>query len=41
MKLFSGDRNGLVVLTEIDFNLVSKIFILHKPANKCGNQNYY
>lgn len=24
MKLFSGDKNGLVVITEIDFNMVSK-----------------
>jgi len=25
MKLFSGDKNGLVVLTEIDFYMVSDI----------------
>jgi hypothetical protein len=27
MKLFSGDKNGLVVLTEIDFYMVSIINI--------------
>lgn len=27
MKLFSGDKNGLVVLTEIDFYMVSSLNI--------------
>lgn len=26
MKLFSGDKDGLVVLTEIDFYMVSNIY---------------
>lgn len=41
MKLYSGDENGLVVLTEMDFNLVwhyhismfSKYFINLKPIS--------
>lgn len=28
MKLFSGDKNGLVVLTELDFSMVSTCVIL-------------
>lgn len=29
MKLFSGDKNGVVVLTEIDFYMVCKYTVLH------------
>jgi hypothetical protein len=35
MKLFSGDRNGLVVLTEIDFYMVSIINIINDLLPTC------
>lgn len=39
MKLFSGDKNGVVVLTEIDFYMVSELFIADRIiVNKCVNQ---